>query len=97
MILYSSHHRRQNKVGSLVKILRIFEIVSGLKVNLSKSSVVGINLEDSYVHRVVDMLRCCIDSFPLKYLGLPLGGDPRLASFWELVLVKIGKRLEGWK
>ncbi|GMP85974.1 hypothetical protein CsSME_00038940 [Camellia sinensis var. sinensis] len=85
----------ENKVGSLLKILRIFEIEPGLKVNLSKSSVMDINLEDSYVHRVVDMLGCSIDSFPLEYLGLPLGGNPRLASFWELVLVKIGKRLEG--
>ncbi|XP_028056784.1 uncharacterized protein LOC114260796 [Camellia sinensis] len=89
--------KEESKVGSLLKILRIFEIVSGLKVNLSKSSVVGINLADSHVHRVAAMLGCSIDSFPLKYLGLPLGGDPRLVSFWELVLVKIRKRLEGWK
>ncbi|XP_028121753.1 uncharacterized protein LOC114318966 [Camellia sinensis] len=94
-IFFSS--KEENKVGCLLQVLRIFEIVSGLKVNLSKSSVVGINLNDSYVRRVADMLGCSIESFPIKYLGLPLGGDPRLAPFWEPVLVKIGKCLEGWK
>ncbi|XP_028112427.1 uncharacterized protein LOC114310576 [Camellia sinensis] len=89
-IFFSSNE--ESKMGSLLKILRIFEIVSGLKVNLSKSSVVGINLGESYVRRVADMLGCSIELFPLKYLAI--GGDPRVASFWEPVLVKIEKRLE---
>ncbi|XP_028112207.1 uncharacterized protein LOC114310430 [Camellia sinensis] len=85
----------ESKVGSLLKILRIFEIVSGLTVNLNKSSVVGINLEESYVQRVADMLGCSIELFPLKYLGLRLGGDPRVVSFWKPVLVKFEKRFKG--
>ena len=51
----------EGKVGNLVMLLRIFEIVSGLKVNLSKSSVVGINLESTYVQRMADMLGCPIE------------------------------------
>ncbi|GFZ05101.1 uroporphyrinogen decarboxylase [Actinidia rufa] len=33
----------------------------------------------------------------MKYLGLPLGGDPRSEEFWNLALEKIGKRVAGRK
>lgn len=33
--------------------------------------------------------------WPLIILGYPLGGNPRNDSFWEPVVKKIAKRLEG--
>ncbi|XP_028084934.1 uncharacterized protein LOC114286053 [Camellia sinensis] len=89
--------KEKSKVCNLLMILRIFEVVSGHKVNLSKSSVVGITLEHSCEQRMAAMLGCPIDKFPLRCLGLPLGGDPRTEAFWNPVFVKIGKRLERWK
>lgn len=35
-------------------------------------------------------------SWPLKYLGLPLGVNPRAANFWCPVVEKVERRLEGW-
>ncbi|XP_028112693.1 uncharacterized protein LOC114310799 [Camellia sinensis] len=33
----------------------------------------------------------------MKYLGLPLGGNPRGEVFWDPVVEKIGKWLKGWR
>lgn len=34
----------------------------------------GIGLDDTDFVRFADMFGCCVDFWPLKYLGLPLGG-----------------------
>ena len=35
--------------------------------------------------------------WPIIYLGLPLGGNPQNIDFWEPVVSKVAKRLDGWK
>ncbi|EXB29684.1 hypothetical protein L484_013458 [Morus notabilis] len=32
-----------------------------------------------------------------KYLGLPLGGNPLQAAFWDLGITRVSRRLDGWK
>lgn len=36
-------------------------------------------------------------SWPLKYSGLALGGNPRAARFWNPVIKKMKKRFQSWK
>jgi hypothetical protein len=38
-----------------------------------------------------------IISFPMKYLGLPLGARYEWKEIWNPVLEKMEKRLAGWK
>lgn len=33
----------------------------------------------------------------MKYLGMPLGGNPRALSFWDPVVERINKKLASWK
>ncbi|RVX15688.1 Transposon TX1 uncharacterized 149 kDa protein [Vitis vinifera] len=35
--------------------------------------------------------------WPILYLGLPLGGNPRAGGFWDPVIERISRRLDGWK
>ncbi|KAL6346450.1 hypothetical protein AAG906_033246 [Vitis piasezkii] len=35
--------------------------------------------------------------WPLSYLGLPLGGNPKTIGFWDPVIERISRRLDGWK
>ena len=54
-------------------LLICFEVVSRLKVNLSKSVLVPVSsLSD--VDQLLGLLGCGIGALPLKYLGLPDGG-----------------------
>jgi len=53
-------------------ILIWFQAVSGLRVNLTKSSILPVGQVDN-VQTLAGVLGSKIDSFPLNYLDLPLG------------------------
>ena len=76
--------------------LRLFEAMSGLKVNFHKSSLVGVNINASWLAEAAFVLRCKVGKIPFLYLGLSIGGDPRRLSFWEPVVNRIKSRLSGW-
>jgi len=42
-------------------------------------------------------LSCCIDSVPFKFLGLPVGSNPRRCSTWKPVIENLQKMLSNWK
>ncbi|RVX00254.1 putative mitochondrial protein [Vitis vinifera] len=35
--------------------------------------------------------------WPILYLGLPLGGNPKACGFWDPVVERISSRLDGWQ
>lgn len=67
-------------------ILRCFELVSGLKVNFHKSRVMGINMVEQRRHDAALFLNCKLGSIPFKYLGVPIGANPRKVDTWKLVV-----------
>lgn len=62
-------------------ILLIFGHIYGLKINLAKSTLSGINMSLDKVVRLDSMLESKISNWPLPYLGLPLRRIPWLESF----------------
>lgn len=48
----------EEQVKNLLAILRCFEAVFGLKVNLAKSSLIGISTDELDLDRVVNILGC---------------------------------------
>jgi hypothetical protein len=84
-------------VRALRAVLILFEAVSGLKVNFHKSMLVGVNITDSWLSEAVTLLNCKLGKVPFLYLGLPIGGNPRLLSFWDPVVNRIKSRLSAWQ
>ncbi|CAJ2679133.1 unnamed protein product [Trifolium pratense] len=84
-------------VRALRAVLVLFETLSGLKVNFTKSMLVGVNIPDSWLGEAASALCCKVGKIPFLYLGLQIGGDPRRLSFWEPMLNRIKNRLSGWK
>jgi hypothetical protein len=78
---------------SLKAILRGFELISGLKVNFWKSCLIGVNVEEDFMLMATDFLNCRRGSIPFKYLGLPVGANPRKFSTWEPMLNVLKGRL----
>ena len=70
-----------------------FQAVSGLRVNLAKSSILPVG----QVNNIHLLLGCNIDSFPTSYLGLPLGAKFKEKVIWDPLFLKFKKRLSGWK
>jgi hypothetical protein len=73
-----------------------FEVVSGLKVNLTKSELVLVGNVDNE-DGLAGILGCRVSSLPLKYLGLLPGASYKAKSIWNGVVEKIERRLASWK
>ena len=50
-------------------LLYIYELMSGLKINFTKSEVFMINRDDDLHIQYADLFSCQTGSFPVKYLG----------------------------
>jgi hypothetical protein len=85
-----------SKLRYLRSLFLLFEAVSGLKVNLAKSSLnpVGNAVQ---VGRLADILGCEVASLPVKYLGLPLGTSYKSTRIWDGVIERVENRLASWK
>ena len=77
-------------------MLDIFSDFSGLQLNRSKSSVVGIGLASEELARVYVVLATPVASFLIRYLGLPLAEGRLRAREWQSEMAKIEARLGGW-
>lgn len=48
---------------------------------MNNCSLTGVNSSIDKLKKLVGVLGCSLESWPLKYLGLPLWGDPKSDSF----------------
>ncbi|RVW54428.1 Transposon TX1 uncharacterized 149 kDa protein [Vitis vinifera] len=85
---------REEDLQTLKSLLLAFGHISGLKVNLDKSNIYGINLDQAHISRLAETLECKASGWPILYLGLPLGGNPRAGGFWDPVIERISRRLD---
>ncbi|KAL6337749.1 hypothetical protein AAG906_037343 [Vitis piasezkii] len=58
--------------------------IFGLKVNLDKSTLSGININEVQPTRLTLLLDCKASNWPLPYLGLPLGGGGKPQALYFL-------------
>ncbi|KAK3197797.1 hypothetical protein Dsin_021212 [Dipteronia sinensis] len=73
--------------------LRCFELASGLKINFHKSCVVKVGKIRGVMTNWGELFGCPNVSFPIVYLGLPLGGSPSSKSFWMDLIQRVENRL----
>lgn len=85
------------QVTHLKYILKIYEMILSLKVNLSKSSLAGIRVEVGDVCRYAHLLGCRVEQWPLKYLGMLLRGGKKSGVFWDLDVERVNKKLSSCK
>ncbi|XP_028081924.1 uncharacterized protein LOC114283300 [Camellia sinensis] len=79
------------------RILKCFEVISGLKINFHKSVVCGVEVSDEKAKEFASILNCSSQKLPLKYLGFPLGASLRSRRTWKPVVDKIRFTLASWK
>jgi len=78
-------------------MLRSFEMVSVLRVNFHKSTVGVVSISELDLCVFSKCLNNRYMGLPFKYLGMPIGGNPRRSMFWNPVVDKIRSRLLRWK
>lgn len=79
------------------RLLSFFEAVSGLKINFHKSVVSGQGLSQGELAVFANCLGCKTQALPMKYLGLPLGANPRKKATWRDVIDRFQRYLATWK
>ncbi|KAJ0434249.1 putative RNA-directed DNA polymerase [Helianthus annuus] len=82
---------------NLRRILWCFYLVSGLRVNMAKCSLIGIGVGDAETSEMAQLLKCKIGSLPFKFLGLQVGANMNLCRHWKPVLDTFQRRLSVWK
>ena len=71
------------------RIMRCFELASGLKINFHKSCVVQVGIgRDLMTPSWAATFNCKQASLPITYLGFPLGGRPTRLNFWNPFISK---------
>lgn len=73
-----------------------FEGLSGIKINMSKTELIPINIGQEEASVMAAILGCKKSSFPIKYLGLPLHDRKLRIKDWDFVTDKIVKKLPNW-
>jgi len=81
---------------SLKTIMRCFELSLGLKINLSKSNVFGVNVSSEFLGVAVRFLHCTVGLLPFKYLGLFVGANLRHERTWLPLIDTLSRRLDSW-
>ena len=77
--------------------LRLFELASGLNINLNKSTISPTNIDLQRTNCVTSKWGFSINFLPIQYLGVPLGGKPISRHFWSEITGKFQRKINNWK
>lgn len=85
--------KEECNIRNFIGMLDMFGVASGPKINIAKSTLVGINVSEEELLSLASVAGCEVGLWPLSYLGMPLGDNPNRVAFWNPVIEKITKRL----
>ncbi|XP_058760756.1 uncharacterized protein LOC131634106 [Vicia villosa] len=77
--------------------LRGFKRIFGLRININKSKIYGINIGEDMLTTAANFLPCEIGRLPFLFLGLPVGANHRRKDTWKPVFKKLSRRLATWQ
>ncbi|GJW83464.1 RNA-directed DNA polymerase, eukaryota, reverse transcriptase zinc-binding domain protein [Tanacetum coccineum] len=84
-------------IDTLVKVLDCFFRASGLRINMCKSKLMGVNVEDGSVSNAAAKIGCLVLKIPFIYLGTKVGDCMSTKHAWKEVVDKVVTRLSRWK
>ncbi|GJS37389.1 RNA-directed DNA polymerase, eukaryota [Tanacetum coccineum] len=87
-------------LNSSVTISHMFyadDAASGLRLNLCKSQILGLNVASDLVTHAATKLGCLILKTPFVYLGTKVGGRMSRINEWDDVVGKVAARMSKWK
>ena len=62
--------------NNLLTLVGLFCSVLGLKINMAKSILLGLGVDEGSVTSLAELVGCEMGQWPTSYLGMPLGGNP---------------------
>ncbi|PNY01537.1 cysteine-rich receptor-like protein kinase [Trifolium pratense] len=83
--------------GDPMSLFLFLIAAEGFNLLMRKALELGINIDQNWLEEAANILNCKIGSTPFKYLGLPIGANPRRLSTWQPVIDSVRSRLSSWK
>ncbi|XP_039048586.1 uncharacterized protein LOC120189350 [Hibiscus syriacus] len=84
------------ELRNIRRVLLIYELLVGLKLNLGKSRIFGINVEEGELTNWAKVIGCSVGYLPSECLGLPLGFKRNSAVMWDPIVARFNAKLSGW-
>lgn len=78
------------------RILRLFELISSLKVNFNKCLLYGWNVEEEVLESGAVLLGCEKGGRQFQYLGMKIGINPHITDNWSSLVQRIRNRIAKW-
>ena len=86
-----------SNISTLVHVLECFHKVSGLRINMCKSKIMGVHVDENLVSCAARQLGCLVLNAPFSYLGSIVGGSMARQQAWSDIVDRVKKRLSKWK
>ena len=87
----------KTNLDTLLRVLKLFYMASGLQLNLHKSRLAGIGVPIVRVLQMAAVIGCEMEVLPFTYLGLPVGANMGRVVAWESLLDRFNARLSKWR
>ncbi|GJX77443.1 RNA-directed DNA polymerase, eukaryota [Tanacetum coccineum] len=84
-------------INTIIQALDCFHKASGLRLNLQKSKIMGISVNDETVRKAASKMGCHTLKTPFSYLGVKVGGSMARIRSWDEIVDKVKSRLSKWK
>ncbi|GKA72771.1 RNA-directed DNA polymerase, eukaryota [Tanacetum coccineum] len=84
-------------IDTLVLVLECFHRVSGMRINMNKSKLMRVSVEDDKVAIAASKIGCLTFKTPFSYLGSKVGGQMYRIQSWNEVVDRVSARLSKWK
>ncbi|GKE21390.1 RNA-directed DNA polymerase, eukaryota, reverse transcriptase zinc-binding domain protein, partial [Tanacetum coccineum] len=88
---------RDFNIDTIVKVLECFYCASGLRINMSKSKLMGISVNEEKIAQAALKIGCAILKAPFSYLGSKVGGLMSRIQSWNEIVESMIARLSKWK
>ncbi|GJX71516.1 RNA-directed DNA polymerase, eukaryota [Tanacetum coccineum] len=87
----------ERNIDTIIHVLECFFHASGMRINMSKSKLMGIAVEDERVESAAFKIGCLTLKPPFSYLGSQVGGLMSRIHSWNEVVDRVNARLSKWK
>lgn len=85
--------KEKENIQVIKQILRLFKLISGLKVNFDKSKLFGVNIYDRDLEEGANLIGCAKKTGQLTYLGMRIGLDHHRCNSWSWLIQKVKNRV----
>nr|GEW07775.1 RNA-directed DNA polymerase, eukaryota, reverse transcriptase zinc-binding domain protein [Tanacetum cinerariifolium] len=87
----------QANIDNLIRVLDVFYRASGLRINISKSKLLGISVEASKLEHAAAKIGCVVLKTPFIYLGSRVGDHMSWIPSWNEIIEGMVSRLSKQK